>query len=189
MVMYPGMYNHTRVCIITHTTTTISRRHQCDSHDSHVNVRHHTGGVVIAKTEGPNSARSRPRRPSPRETRRTFVTGVRVREVRGSRHPRSVSTAREKKRRARSPPSTGRTRARRMHAVIGEIVASREDVWSERRALRGRLEAIGRRFESTNANAKAKARGRRHERARGGRIFVSRRHSSSRGRGDEQSRP
>ena len=50
MVMHPGMYNHTRVCIITHTTTTISRRHQCDSHDSHVNVRHHTGGVVIAKT-------------------------------------------------------------------------------------------------------------------------------------------
>tara|TARA_B100000131_G_scaffold248278_1_gene241387 strand:- start:691 stop:831 length:141 start_codon:yes stop_codon:yes gene_type:complete len=44
-----------------------------------------------------------------------------------------------------------------MHAVIGEIVASREDVWSERRALRGRLEAIGRRFESTNANANAKA--------------------------------
>ena len=32
-------------------------------------------------------------------------------------------------------------------------------------------------------------RGRRHERARDGRIFVSRRHSSSRGRGDEQSRP
>ena len=127
--------------------------------------------------------------PPPRETRRTFVTGVRVREVRGSRHPRSLSTAREKKRRARSPPSTGRTRARRMHAVIGEIVASREDAWSERRALRRRIEAIERRFESTNANTNAKARGRRHERARGGRIFVSRRHSSSRGRGDEQSRP
>ncbi len=76
-----------------------------------------------------------------------------------------------------------------MHAVIGEIVASREDAWSERRALRERLEAIGRRFESTNEKANAKARGRRHERARGGLIFVSHRHSSSRGRGDEQSRP
>ena len=42
---------------------------------------------------------------------------------------------------------------------------------------------------STSVKANAKARGRRHERARGGLIFVSRRHSSSRGRGDEQSRP
>ena len=57
-----------------------------------------------------------------------------------------------------------------------------------RRALRERLEAIGRRFESTNAKANAKGRGRRHERARGGLIFVSHRHSSSRGRGETNSR-
>ena len=164
-------------------TRPISRRHQCDSHDSHVNVRHHTGGVVIAKTEGTNSARSRPRRPSPRETRRTFVTGVRVREaVRGSRASAiPIDRAREKETR------TGRTRARRMH-VIGEIVASREDAWSERRALRGRLGAIGRRFESTNAKANATARGRRHERARWTYFRVTP-SSSSRGRGDEQSHP
>ena len=116
MVMYPGMYNHTRVCIITHTTTTISRRHQCDSHDSHVNVRHHTGGVVIAKTEGPNSAQSRPRRPSPRETRRTFVTGVRVREaVRGSRASAiPVDRAREKE--TRTKPTVDGTDARTSNA-------------------------------------------------------------------------
>ena len=64
-----------------------------------------------------------------------------------------------------------------MHAVIGEIVASREDAWSERRALRGRLEAIGRRFESTNEKANAKARGRRHELVRAGTEVTHRRES------------
>ena len=70
---------------------------------------------------------------------------------------------------------------------------SRRPVFSFR--ARGRHECVmhthtlNRVRRSTNAKANAKARGRRHERARDGLIFVSRRHSSSRGRGDEQSRP
>ena len=113
MVMCPGMYTHTRVCTLTPGR---GYTYQCDSHDLHVNARHHTGGVVIAKTEGPNSARSRPRRPSPRETRRTFVTGVRVREaVRGSRASAiPVDRAREKE--TRTKPTVDGTDARTSNA-------------------------------------------------------------------------
>ena len=115
MVMYPGMYNHTRVCIITHTTTTISRRHQCDSHDSHVNVRHHTGGVVIAKTEAEfGSISTSTPLSSPRNEE--DVTGVRVREaVRGSRASAiPVDRAREKE--TRTKPTVDGTDARTSNA-------------------------------------------------------------------------
>ena len=114
MAMYPGTQNHTRVCIITRTTTTISRRHQCDSHDSHVNVRHHTGGVVIAKTGAEFGSISTSTAFPPRNEE--DVTGVRVREaVRGSRASAiPVDRAREKE--TRTKPTVDGTDARTSNA-------------------------------------------------------------------------
>ena len=118
MVMHPGMYNHTRVCIITHTTTTISRRHQCD-----MIVTIPTSTCVITLVAS-SSRKQRGRirldldldAPPARETRRTFVTGVRVREaVRGSRASAiPVDRAREKE--TRTKPTVDGTDARTSNA-------------------------------------------------------------------------
>jgi hypothetical protein len=125
--------------------------------------------------------------------------------------PRSSASSRRRRRRRRRrrlAPSPAPHRTRRVDALPLEssirIVPNRPEppllivvhggLFFSFHA-RGRHECVmhahtlNRVRRSTNAKANAKARGRRHERARGGLIFVSRRHSSSRGRGDEQSRP
>ena len=112
MVMCPGMYTHTRVCT---RTPGCECTYQCDSHDLHVNARHHTGGVVIAKTEGPNSARSRPRRPSP--PRNEEDVRHRCESTRGPRVTASaipVDRAREKE--TRTKPTVDGTDARTSNA-------------------------------------------------------------------------